>query len=30
MISKDLGRRYGWTKSQVMRAETIIRKRWIK
>jgi hypothetical protein len=29
-IAKDIGRRYGWNKSQVMRAETIIRKRWIK
>jgi hypothetical protein len=29
-IAKDIGRRYGWNQSQIMRAETIIRKRWIK
>jgi hypothetical protein len=29
-IAKDIGRRYGWNTSQVMRAEIIIRKKWIK
>jgi hypothetical protein len=29
-IASDIGKRYGWSPAQILRAETIIRKVWIK